>query len=938
MQHNTTFFLLDGHGVIFRSYYAHIRNPLRNSKNENTSAIFGFFQVVKKIFDVYAPEEFCIVFDHREPSFRKSIYSKYKANRQEAPEDLVSQIPIILRIVEALGIPTIMVPSVEADDVLATLATTRSTKGLHTAIVTSDKDIFQVLSEHTCIFRPSSKQTQWVHITPQWLKNEFSLIPQQIQDYLALVGDTSDNVPGVSGVGEKTALTLLQNYGSLANIYKCIDEIKPLWAKKLTSDKENAMLSYDLVRLLQDVPIPPMSFEYNNVLWDNAYEIFSEHEIFSFTKARGRISSSLRSSENAFKSSNNTLQESSLNTSLHTKGLYHCVKSLTDIDKIVEQALAQKYISIDVETSSLCMFTADIVGISLSVTEGEGYYIPLIMSPPDRHEAEREGTILNKAHVKAALQPLFEDEVCTLIFHNCKFDIPFLSRWGLVKNPRAKNPFFDTLLASWLCDVTLRNYAMNNLARHFLSYNPISFRSLRAYNEIIELDKKNNKAPSNFADVPLRQAVDYSAEDADVTLRLYMVLCKLLRKSNMESLFYSLEMPISDILMRMELCGIEINTHYLSTLSKEFTHMQETLKQEIYEMCGETFNINSTKQLQKVLFEDLKLPTLKKNATGFSTDASVLADLAYIHPVPQKIVKYRHVVKLQNTYIDSLPKQIQEKTRRIHTSFLQHGTETGRLSSVSPNLQNIPIKDVFGQKIRNAFVAPEGSIFISADYSQIELIVLAHLSQDENLMQAFFDNVDIHKRTAAILMKKKEDEINDEQRRIAKSINFGIIYGMSAFRLANQLRISQKDAREFIDDYFIQFQGISKFIEDTEKATEELGYAETILKRRRIIPTIRSTNKNLQNAAKRMAVNTVIQGSAADIVKCAMLSLDKALRARDMKSMLILQIHDELVLECPLSEHEDAKYILEDTMKNAYTLSVPLSVFVHSGSTWGELK
>lgn len=930
------FFLLDGHGAIFRSYYAHIRNPLRNSKNENTSAIFGFFQIVKKIFDTYHPKEFCIVFDHSEPSFRKDMYSEYKANRQKAPEDLVHQIPIIFRIAEALRIPTITMPSVEADDVLATLATTRSAEGLHTAIVSSDKDIFQVLSEYTCIFRPSSKQAQWVHVTPQWLKNEFKLMPEQMQDYLALVGDASDNVPGVPGVGEKTAVALLQMHDSLSAIYSRIDDIKSSWAQKLIAGKESAMLSYDLVRLQKNVYIPHMSFEYESIMWDNAREIFAEHEIFSFIKASNRSVSSLpRVSEH---DPTAPLQEIPSNAAVRARGLYHRVKSLADIKKIVEQSLTQKYVSLDIETNSLCVFTADIVGISLSVTEGEGYYIPLAMSPPDRVEAEREGTILNEECVKAALKPLFEDENCMLIFHNCKFDIPILSRWGLVKTERATKPFFDTLLAGWLCDVTLRNYTMDNLARHFLSYDPIPFHALRAYNAPAESDKKSKKPPCNFADVPLSHAVDYAAEDADVTLRLYMVLRSLLRQSDMETLFYSVEMPIASILMHMEGRGISIDTQYLSILSQEFTHLQETLTQEIYDMCGKSFNINSTKQLQKVLFEDLHLPALKKNATGFSTDAAVLADLAYVHPVPQKIVEYRHVVKLQNTYIDSLTGQLQEKTQRIHTSFQQHGTETGRISSTGPNLQNIPVKDALGQKIRSAFIAPEGFVFVSADYSQIELIVLAHLSQDKNLMQAFFDRVDIHKRTAAILMKRKEDEVSDEQRRIAKSINFGIIYGMSAFRLANQLRIAHKDAQKFIDDYFTEFHGVAKFIAQTEKETEERGYAETILKRRRVIPTIRSRNKNLQNAAKRMAISTVIQGSAADIVKCAMLALNAALRTRSMKSTLLLQIHDELVLECPLSEREDAAHILEDAMKNAYVLSVPLSAFVRSGRTWGELK
>ncbi len=938
MENNSNFFLLDGHGAIFRSYYAHIRQPLRNSKNENTSAIFGFFQIVKKIFDVYQPKEFCIVFDHSEPSFRKGIYPEYKANRQKAPEDLISQIPIIFRIAEALQIPTFIIPNVEADDVLATLAATRSSQGLSTAIVTSDKDIFQTVSDYTSIFRPSSKQTQWVHVTPQWLKNELALTPAQVRDYLALVGDASDNVPGVAGVGEKTALALLQEYGSLSEIYRRIEEVKPAWAKKLSASKQNAMLSYELVTLKEDVPLPEMSFAYEHVMWEHALELFAEQEIFSFTKASGKSAPMVSTSADASTSTASSLQEISSKTATQERGLYHRVRSIVEIEGVVEQALAQNYLSLDVETNSLCVFSAEIVGISLSVKEGEGYYIPLVMAPPDFSEAEREGTLLHEKDVRAALKPLFESEHCMLVFHNAKFDIPILARWGLVKHAKARKPFFDTLLAGWLCDVTLRNYTMDNLARHFLNYEPIPFSALRAYDAPAEAQGKKEKALSNFADVPLAQAVDYAAEDADVTLRLYKLLAKLLRQSAMEDLFYSVEMPVAHVLMRMEERGIEIDAGYLSTLSEEFASMQEGLKKEIYDMCGKEFNINSTKQLQQVLFEDLKLPALKKNATGFSTDAAVLADLAYVHPVPQKIVEYRHVVKLQNTYVDSLPLQLQAHTGRIHTSFQQHGTETGRISSMGPNLQNIPVKDALGQKIRRAFVASEGCSFVSADYSQIELIVLAHLSQDKNLMQAFHEQVDIHKRTAAILMKKEESEVSDEERRIAKSINFGIIYGMSAFRLAHQLRIAHKDARNFIDEYFAEFHGVAAFINKTEEETMERGYAQTILGRRRVIPTITSRNKNLQNAAKRMAVNTVIQGSAADIVKCAMLALDKVLREKNMQTELLLQIHDELVLECPLSEQEDAVKVLEETMKNAYDLSVPLSVFVHSGKTWGELK
>lgn len=941
-----TLFVLDGHGLIFRAYYAHIRNPLINSRGKNTSAVFGFFQAIRKIFTEYSPRYFVVALDSRGDTFRNELYADYKANRDAAPEDLQEQIPVIIDILSALEIPYIEYPGMEADDIIASLTHNASKGDMRTSIISADKDLFQLLSDKVDILRPSTKSSDWEAIDTTWLQKEWELNPEQVRDYLAIIGDTSDNIPGIKGLGPKSALALLHEYNSFANILEHIDSLKESWRKKLYEYKEQGILSYELVGLKYDLELPGIdTFQYDEVLWEKAKTIFHEQEIYTFNKKRTDNNtntdkdvaiddSSGHSSQVQSFANQHEEQDSPYNTAHDTAHQYVMVKNSNDFDTILKEVLTTGYVAIDTETDSLDTITAVPVGISLSTKPHTGYYIPLQFPPQQTYHIE-----FKEQDAKKCIQQIFDDS-STIIMHNSKFDIAVLENWGidlkkfeknLLSIPKNKEQYklFDTMIAAWMCTTPTFSYSMDELSKQMLKYRPISFKSLT---------DDNNNPVVRFSTVPLPQALEYAVEDTDITLQLYLSLSETLQTQELFETFHKMEMPLLIILHYMEKKGISIDTRYMAELSKELEQSISLIQQEIYELCGEVFNINSPKQLQEILFKKLGLNPVKKNKTGFSTDIAVLEFLSTSHPVPQKILDFRHLSKLKSTYTDSLPEQVHPFTKRIHTNFQQTGTETGRIASIQPNLQNIPIKDDWGKKIRSAFIPSSQTQFISADYSQIELVVLAHLSQDKNMIEAFKNNIDIHKRTASILFEVGESKVDDNQRRIAKTINFGVIYGMSAFRLGNELKIPQKDSKEFIQAYFTEFSGVTQFIADTIVSTQKNGFTTTLMGHKRAVSNISSANHNLKKAAERIAVNTTIQGSAAEIVKESMLQMYKQIQKHKLKSKIILQIHDELLFECPQDEVEQMMEIVPFVMENAVKLSVPLRVSISRGNNWGELK
>lgn len=903
-------FLVDGHGLMFRSYYAHIKKPLRNAKGENTSAIHGFFQSIKKLYRDHHPTRIVIALDARMELERKKLYPDYKANRQKTPEDLTSQIIKIIDIMQAMQIPHLSVDGSEADDIIATLSRKAREEKESSVILSSDKDLFQLLGPGIQILRPTTKSSDWITVTPEWILENYGIEAEQVHDYLAIVGDSSDNIPGVAGIGPKTAVTLLKEYKTLDDIYTNLNNIKETWRKKLILAEEMARLSYTLVELNNAVPVPKdFTDEYPELHWERAETILDELDIHSLHSSSQRTqtvhSKSSSDNEPAFHST--------------------VIKNFVELEEVVKKALDQNYISMLPVYEEQRALNATLTGLALSVEVDKAYYLPF------RSPVNKEFPFLlesEKAACIKLLHKLFQSRKCSLIFHDAKQALSIFQNHGLSKAhgffdyTKPSIAIVDTLIAAWLCSPENHHYDLAALCKTYKI--PVANKDF-----LLPIDC------SNVTDV--EKLAESAGQQAAILLPLWTVLKAALQTANMYKDFVTVEMSISLLLSKIERKGIAIDRNYLRKLSAEFEQKLKALEQEIYSLSGETFNINSPRQLQEILFEKLKLPSSKKIKTGYSTDVHVLELLAAQHELPGKILEFRHISKLKNTYTDKLPEEINQQSGRVHTSLNQNGSETGRMSSTNPNLQNIPIKDKLGQQIRHAFIADKGSKLVSADYSQIELVVLAHLSKDKTLTEAFVQNIDIHTRTAARIFQKKEKDIDEKLRRIAKSINFGVIYGMSAFRLANELKIPHKLAQGFIKTYFNEFSSVTEFIASTIGNVEKYGYASTILGRRRYLKNINSKNRNLKNAADRMAINSVIQGSAADIMKLAMLRVEDALQQENLSSSIVLQIHDELLLECQKNEVKTVLDLLYRVMPNVYELTVPLKISAQSGDSWGRL-
>jgi DNA polymerase-1 len=891
-------YIIDGYSIIYRSYFAFLKNPLLSPEGRNSSAVFGFFSFLFKLKDKMKPNRLAIAMDSPTPTFRHKLYKEYKANRQKTPEDLHAQIPVIMEILAALGIPALRVDGYEADDIIATIAEMCRRDEAPCYILSGDKDLLQLVGGGVKILWPVKGSQEFMEWDEREVFENRGISPLQMVDYLSMAGDSSDNVPGIPGVGDKTAVKLLNQFQSLDGIYQNINQISSETQKnKLLDGRESAHLSRKLVELKRDVPL-----EGGIKLIDpgepdlrKALSLLHKEGIKTFDSRLGKTDGS-------------DLKQA-------RPGMYRCITNIRELDIWIDKARSKGIFAFDSETDSLDALSAKPIGFSLATAAGEACYIPIranVLKPGEK--------CLDETLIREKLSSLLKDNKLKVIGQNLKYDYKVLKRWGV----EIENIYFDTMIAAWLLDTTRNSYSLDRLAADYLAYNTIHYTDLAGKN-------------GSLMDVELSAVTDYAAEDADIALQLYRVMSVKLKELNLTGLFHQVEMPNVRILGDMELKGINIDAELMADFSKELAQELKTIKQKIYDACGREFNINSTKQLQQVLFEERKLKPGKKTKTGFSTDAQVLAELAEEDEVCASILYHRTLTKLKSTYVDSLPRMIHPETGRLHTHYIQTGTATGRLSSKDPNLQNIPVREEIGRRIRSAFTADKGYLFLSADYSQIELAVLAGLSGDPVLKEAFQSGKDIHAHTASLLFDVDETLVSPEMRRIGKTINFGVNYGMSAFRLARDLKMPRKDAESFIRIYFERYSGIDRFIKDTIRQAEEKGYVETIKGRRRALPRINSLNKTEKRAEERIAVNTPIQGSAADIVKMAMIEVSEGLSRKGYKTRLILQVHDELIFEAPEEEVKETGEFIRNIMEQIIDLGVPLRVNIEKGGSWGDI-
>lgn len=898
-------YIIDGYGLIYRSYFGFIKNPMRDSQGNNISAVYGFFSTLLKLIREYEAHYLVVAMDTKGPTFRHEIYDQYKANRDAAPEDLHTQVPIITDILAALRVPTIEQEGFEADDIIATLTTEATRHGLEAVMFTGDKDLLQLVNERTTALRPARRgENFYRQMGCSEVQEEFGVSADQIVDYLALLGDTSDNIPGVKGVGQKGAAKLLAEYGSLERIYENLDALAPGVRKRLEEGRDDAFLSRTLVTLRCDL-FTVESFDTPQYLVEDV-DYLAAIPLFREIGMRSII----RELERAAGSASEEEQEEQAPPK--TESSYHTITTVEELESLFKRAERESgVVAFDVETTSLDAMEAEVVGFSLSWKEGEAHYLPLVHRNAPSFDADR---------VKEVLRRYLEDGTLAVVGQNIKYDYQVLYNWGV----ELRRVVFDTMVAAWLLDST-SVFNMDYLAEKYLGHTTIR------YTDIVAKDQA-------FSDIELETATHYGSEDADITWRLYRLFSELLKARKLDTLMNEVEMPLLLIIARMELTGIHLDRNLLTPLATEFEERIDAIRQEVWQIVGHEFNLNSPKQLQEVLFVERDIPTGAKTKTGFSTATEVLEPLKDQYREIELILAYRMLNKLKSTYIDTLPQQINPRTGRVHPSFSQTGTETGRLSCRDPNLQNIPVRTEEGRRIRSAFTAKEGCLLLSADYSQIELVILAHVADDPNLKEAFVSGVDVHRATASRIFGVSLDAVDAEQRSVAKTINFGVMYGMGAHSLSQDLKITHSQAKEFITQYFERYNAVHAFIEETKHRAAEDGYVSTLLGHVRTIAEITSRSPVERAKGERVAVNTVIQGSAADIMKLAMLRVDRMLAQQGLTGRLMLQIHDELVFEVPQSEIEATKRVVVEAMEHAVTLSIPIRTSISVGKDWGELS
>ncbi|HPO11869.1 MAG TPA: DNA polymerase I [Candidatus Hydrogenedentes bacterium] len=900
-------FLIDAMAYAFRSYYA-IRTPLTDAKGRPTNAVYGFTRVLLKILREHNPAYIAVVFDAPGKSFREEQYPEYKATRQETPQDLKDQFPMMHEVVKALNLPLLVVPGVEADDVIGTLALEAAEKGMEAVIVSGDKDLLQLIGERVAVFDPSKGDAgQWY--SREEVVERFGAGPEHVIDALALIGDAADNVPGVHGIGDKTAKKLMEEYGSLEGIYTHLDAIKGKMKERLEQDRDQAFFSRELVTIKTDVAcgIAVRECQRKEPDRNTLIDVFDALQFHSLL--------------------NELLPEK---TPVPEKRDYRLLLTEKEIKQAIQEMRDSRTFAVDTETTSIDPLRADLVGVSLSCQGGKAYYIPvghtpealtIFRDPDDLTSAERL-TPVPARRVVELIKPILEDPEIGKIGHNIKYDVLVLDRQGI----KVRGIVMDTMVASYLTDPSRLRHNLDEVSLQYLRLKPIP---------IVDLIGRGAKAIT-FDRVPVDRACEYACEDADLTWRLSEVFHPQLRERGLEALFNEVEIPLIAVLARMEKNGIVIDKKLFDQLRGEIEARLGCLENEIFELAGEPFKINSPKQLQEILFKKIGLKTVRKTKTGYSTDVEVLEELAREHPLPEKILEYRTLEKLRGTYVDALPKLILPETGRIHTSFNQAVAATGRLSSSDPNLQNIPVRTELGRRIRQGFVAGGTDLrLISADYSQIELRILAHLSGDKNLQAAFFQEQDVHRDTAARVFNVPPDAVTPEMRRQAKAVNFGVVYGISPFGLSRNLGISTAQAARFIDHYFAQYPGVKHWLERVIEAAHEMGYVTTLMHRRRYVPELKSTDANTRKAAERAAINTPVQGTAADIIKVAMIRLDAALAGKPAR--LLLQVHDELLVEAEAGIAPEIAALMKKIMEEVIPLDVPLKVDVGIGSHWAEI-
>ena len=936
-------FLLDAYALIYRAYYAFIKNPRINSKGFNTSAILGFINTLEDVLKKENPTHIGIAFDPKGPTFRHEAFEQYKAQREETPEVIRESVPVIKEFIKAYNIPIFEVPGYEADDVIGTLAKEAEKRGIITYMMTPDKDYGQLVSETTFIYRPKYGDKEFEVMGTERVKEKFGIEKtEQVIDLLGLMGDSSDNIPGCPGVGEKTAQKLIAQFGSIENLLERTEELKGALKTKVEENREKILFSKFLATIKTDVPIEldmesmkreaPDEEKLTTLL--DFYELRALKERVKKTNFAPSLFDDPQAPEAAPQATakkepkNNPLQgslfdffagedtgdekKSSHLTLKEVPHTYKLIETEEDICNFVLAVKNCKTVCFDTETTSTNALEAELVGVSFAVKENEAFYIPM---PADRKETEKR---------VALLREILENDESEKVGQNIKYDITVLANYGI----KVKGRLFDTMIAHYVLQPELF-HGMDYLAEIYLNYDTI---------KIEELIGEKGRNQKNMRDVPPTLVCDYACEDADVTLKLKNILQEELKKEGIEELFYNIEMPLVPVLAYMERNGARIDTAALKETSTLFSKRLNEIEEQIYSLAGEPFNISSPKQVGDILFGKLKIVDKpKKTKTGqFVTSEEVLSQLQNRHPIVKFILQHRGLKKLLSTYVDALPELVNPRTGKIHTSYNQTVTATGRLSSSNPNLQNIPIRDEDGKEVRRAFVPDDGCLFLSVDYSQIELRIMAHLSGDRNMIEDFRSGYDIHAATAAKIYRKPINEVTKDERRKAKVANFGIIYGISVFGLAERMNVDRREAKELIENYFATYGGVQEYIKKCKQEAKENGYVETIFHRKRYLPDINSHNAVVRGYAERNAVNAPIQGSAADIIKVAMINIYRRMKEENMRSTMILQVHDELNFNIVPEEKERMLQIVVDGMQNAFAMSVPLIADHGWGNNWLE--
>ncbi|MFY1047240.1 DNA polymerase I [Chryseobacterium sp. GP-SGM7] len=944
-------FLIDAYAMIFRGYYALIRSPRITSTGIDTSAIFGFTNSLIELIRRERPTHLAVIFDVGQASIRTNDFAEYKANRSETPEAIRVAIPYLHRILDAMHIPHMGVEGYEADDLIGTLACKAEKEGYTTFMVTPDKDFAQLVTDKIKIYKPGLKGGEIEILGVEEVKAKYGIQdPKQVIDFLAMMGDAVDNIPGLDGVGEKTAMKFLQEFGSIENLLANTGKLKGKIKEKIEASAERGILSKKLATIICDAPVEFHQEQYDletpdfekvkvifdeiefRRLYENLYRAFAPSETMlvkntvvsqdgvTVTEIKAEISETPQQKVaknvgqlDLFATYEELDQATSTKSTIaENDHLYQFIDNPKAQKVLVQNLLKQRAVCFDTETTSLNELEAELVGMSFSYKKGLAYYVPL---------SADQGEVLQTLEI---FRPFFEKEDLIKIAHNLKYDYKVLQQYNMT----VKGAMFDTMIAHYLLNPDGR-HGMDYLSEVYLGYKPVSIETIIG---------KKGKNQGNFRDADVRTQTDYAAEDADVTFQLYELFAPQLKKENLEDLFFNIEMPLMEVLAKMELAGVSLDEKWLAQESIDLENDLRQLESKIFEISGEEFNMNSPRQLGDVLFEKMQLdPKAKKTKTGqYATSEDVLQKLSSKHEIIQHILEYRTYQKLKSTYVDALPSQIDKDDNRVHTNFSQTTAATGRLASVNPNLQNIPIRTLRGQQIRGAFVSGEGKKIISADYSQIELRLIAEISGEDNMIKAFQDGEDIHASTAAKLFKIPLEEVSKTQRGQAKTVNFGILYGQGAFALAEQTGLSRSEAKQMIEAYYETYPKLKAYMASQVERAREMGYVETILGRKRHLKDINSGNFVVRAHAERNAVNAPIQGSAADVVKMAMIKIDKELEAQNFRTKMLLQVHDELLFEAPIEEIEAATNLIKKEMENAIETQVPLLVEVGVGKNWLE--